>query len=87
MKEILDNAKNGAILVSWGSNIKSSSIPSELQQEILNSFAKLPLQILWKFENETVNEIAPSNVYASAWLPQQEILCMCQLQTTRKYRY
>lgn len=75
MKKILDDAKNGVILVSWGSNIKSASIPDTIQQEMLKGFAKLKQQIIWKWEDESINEIASENVYATSWLPQQDILC------------
>lgn len=72
---MLDNAKNGVILVCWGSNIKSASIPDNVRQEMLKGFANLPQQIIWKWEDESINEIASKNVYATPWLPQFDILC------------
>lgn len=72
---LLDEAKQGVILVSWGSNVNSASIPEHIKSEILKGFAKMPQQIIWKWEDETVNKIAPKNVFATKWLPQQDILC------------
>lgn len=72
----MDNAKHGVIFLSWGSNIKSSSMPPEKAQAILKAFGRFPHQIIWKWENEAeMNDIKPKNVYISKWLPQRDILC------------
>lgn len=78
MKEILDNAKNGVLLVSWGGNVKSSSIPEHIQREIVKGFAMLSLQVIWKWENVSMQEIVSKNVFVTPWLRQQEILCNLQ---------
>lgn len=74
-KQILDGAKNGAILVSWGGNVMSSSIPQHLQLEMIKAFAKLPLQVIWKWENASMQDVVPKNVFVSSWVPQRDILC------------
>lgn len=74
-KRILDNAKNGVLLVSWGGNVMSSSIPLHTQQEMIKGFAKLPLQVIWKWENASMQDIVPKNVLVSSWVPQRDILC------------
>lgn len=75
MKEILDNAKNGVLLVSWGGNVKSSSMPKHIQHELVKGFAKLSLQVIWKWENVSIQKIVSKNVFVTPWLPQQDILC------------
>lgn len=72
---MLDNATQGVILVSWGSNVKSASIPDHIRQEMVRGFAKLPQLVLWKWEDDSINDIVSDNVYATSWLPQQDILC------------
>lgn len=72
---MLDNATQGVILVSWGSNVKSASIPDDIRQEMVRGFAKLPQLVLWKWEDDSINDIVSDNVYATSWLPQQDILC------------
>lgn len=72
---MLDNANKGIILISWGSNIKSSSLEEAKVQGILRALRKLPLQIIWKWENDTLAN-KPDNVFIQSWLPQREILCM-----------
>lgn len=62
------------ILVSWGSNVESASIPDLQKDEILTAFSKLSQNIIWKWENESINDIAPKNVLVSEWLPQKGML-------------
>lgn len=73
--EFLDNANEGVILVSWGSNVKSASIPDHYCKEIVTAFSKLSQNIISKWENESINDIVSRNVLVSEWLPQKDILC------------
>lgn len=75
MQKLLDDAKDGVILVSWGSNIKSASIPDQIRQEMIRGFALLPQLIIWKWEDTSINKFISKNVYATSWLNQREILC------------
>lgn len=86
MKEILDNAKNGVLLVSWGGNVKSSSMPEHIQHELVKGFAKLSLQVIWKWENVSIQEIVSKNVFVTSWLPQQDILCKIKLAMLKVFR-
>lgn len=74
-KQILDNAKNGVLLVSWGGNVQSSSLPPHIQQEMVDGFAKLSLQIIWKWENASMQDVVSKNVFIVPWVPQRDILC------------
>lgn len=55
--------------------MNSSSIPEHLQQEMIEGFAKLPLQVIWKFENLAMQKLVSKNVHVVSWLPQKDILC------------
>ncbi|XP_065354388.1 UDP-glucosyltransferase 2-like [Calliphora vicina] len=73
LQEFLDNAKEGAIYFSMGSNLKSKDIPAETLKEILDTFRELKLKVLWKFEAETLPN-KPDNVYIKSWYPQPSVL-------------
>lgn len=72
LKKMLDNAKNGVIYFSMGSNLKSKMMPNELKQSLLKMFSELKQTVLWKFEEDLPNR--PSNVHILQWAPQQSIL-------------
>lgn len=73
MKEYLDGAKDGFILFSMGSNLKSIMLPEEKRNILLSVFKNLPYKILWKFEDENLPG-KPTNVKIGKWLPQNDIL-------------
>ncbi|XP_052756594.1 UDP-glycosyltransferase UGT5-like [Galleria mellonella] len=72
LKKLLDNAKNGLIYFSMGSNLKSKDLPDELKRGFLNIFSNLKQTVLWKFE-EAINDL-PKNVHIAQWAPQHSIL-------------
>lgn len=73
LKSFLDNAKEGVIYFSMGSNLKSKNLPKEKRDEILRAFSKLKQKVLWKWEDDSLPG-QPSNVKLARWLPQQDIL-------------
>ena len=74
LKEILDNAKNGVILISMGSILRGDSFPVDKREAIINVLRKRPETIIWKWESEKL-EGKPENLILKKWLPQKEILC------------
>lgn len=74
LQNILDNASDGVIYVSWGSIINSKGMPIEKRKEIVNAFKKLPQTILWKWENDSLTATA-KNIHIRSWMPQIDILC------------
>ncbi|XP_050422852.1 UDP-glycosyltransferase UGT4-like isoform X2 [Adelges cooleyi] len=73
LMRLLDNAVEGFIFFSFGSNIKMTSIPEHQVKVFIDSFKKLPQLILWKWENGTIDGI-PGNIHMDKWFPQQFIL-------------
>lgn len=73
IQKFLDEAEEGAIYFSLGSNVKSKFLPEEKKRAILNTFGKLKMKVLWKFE-ENYSLETPSNVKFCKWCPQQDIL-------------
>nr|ANI22002.1 UDP-glycosyltransferase 40F3 [Spodoptera exigua] len=72
LKKIMDNAKNGVIYFSLGSNLKSKNLPDELKKGLLEVFGGLKQTVLWKFEENLPNQ--PKNVHIVQWAPQQSLL-------------
>jgi hypothetical protein len=73
LQEFLDNAKDGVIYFSLGSNLKSTLLPKEKREILLNTFSKLKEKVLWKWE-EDILPGKPPNVHIAKWLPQQDVL-------------
>lgn len=72
LQEYMDNATNGVIYFSLGSNAKSANMAPEKKQIFLNIFGRLKQKVIWKFEEDLANK--PSNVLIKTWCPQQDIL-------------
>ncbi|XP_063921359.1 UDP-glycosyltransferase UGT5-like isoform X1 [Zophobas morio] len=73
LQQFLDDSKEGVIYFSMGSNLKSAEFPPEKRDAFLNTFSKMKMKILWKWE-EDVLPGQPKNVKLGKWLPQQDIL-------------
>ncbi|KAJ3648850.1 hypothetical protein Zmor_020621 [Zophobas morio] len=72
LKTILDNAKNGAIIFSLGTNIRSDKLDKRTQRALIDAFSKIPETVIWKFESDIEN--LPKNVIVRKWLPQNDAL-------------
>ncbi|XP_063706385.1 UDP-glycosyltransferase UGT4-like [Culicoides brevitarsis] len=73
LKKFLDEATNGAILWTFGSNVDISSTQPEKVDIILKELAKLQERVVIKWEIDDKSRL-PKNVFASKWLPQDSIL-------------
>ncbi|XP_065222654.1 UDP-glucosyltransferase 2-like [Planococcus citri] len=68
----MDNSSKGVIFFSLGSIIQASSLPNETITAFKEAFAELDLNVLWKFEDESLD--VPSNVIIRKWFPQRDLL-------------
>jgi UDP:flavonoid glycosyltransferase YjiC (YdhE family) len=57
-----------------GSSVRAANMPESLRQLFVNTFAKLPYRVLWKYESTIIQHDLPPNVKISRWLPQQDLL-------------
>lgn len=69
----MDDAKDGVIYFSLGSNFKSSLLAKNKLDALLNTFSKLKQRILFKWETEILPG-KPDNMMIAKWLPQDDIL-------------
>ncbi|XP_060666716.1 UDP-glucosyltransferase 2-like [Drosophila nasuta] len=74
LAEFLSNADNGAILLSLGSNVKSSHLKSDTNNKIFNVLSKLKQRVIWKWEDLDNTPGKSDNILYSKWLPQDDIL-------------
>lgn len=72
-KDFLDNAKEGFIYFSLGSNVKSKDLRKETLTAIIDTLKELPYKVLWKFEADELPG-KPNNVKLIKWAPQQSVL-------------
>ncbi|XP_070065012.1 uncharacterized protein [Drosophila virilis] len=73
LQQLLDKAKHGVIIISWGSQLKANTLSGAKREGLLRALARLPQQIIWKWENVTLPE-QPPNVHIMKWLPQRDLL-------------
>ncbi|XP_068633530.1 UDP-glycosyltransferase UGT5-like [Battus philenor] len=73
LKDLLDRSSNGVVYMNFGSNVKSSELPTEKKNAFLNVFRKLNQTVLWKWEDDILDN-KPKNLETRKWLPQKEIL-------------
>lgn len=76
VQTFLNDAKDGAIYFSLGSNIKLSKMPDRIKNIVANAFADFPnVRILIKNEEDfVIPSHKPMNVLNKTWFNQQEIL-------------
>lgn len=80
------SGETGFIYVSMGSSVKAANMPDHLRRMLVQTFAQLPYQVLWKWEgNASYMLDLSSNIKLSRWLPQQDILGM--LYTIKDYAF
>ncbi|KAB0795112.1 hypothetical protein PPYR_11951 [Photinus pyralis] len=73
LQDYLDEAKDGAIYFSMGSNLQGKDMNKEVRDAILKVFSKLKHKVLWKWEADVLPN-QPKNVRLGKWFPQQDIL-------------
>jgi len=76
----LDNAKEGAILFTFGSAAETTGMGPEMRRAILRALAKFPnIQFIWKLDNASRDAdaeliAATPNVHIFEWIHQSAVL-------------
>lgn len=74
LQKFLDGAGNdGAIFISFGSNLRSSNMRLDKLEAILSMIRGLRQRVVWKWDQDEMPN-RPSNVFIGKWLPQDSIL-------------
>ncbi|XP_044251846.1 UDP-glucosyltransferase 2-like [Drosophila takahashii] len=74
IEQFLDNSTQGAIFLSFGSNIKSHMVKPEIVQIMFNVLSGLKENIIWKWEDLGNTPGKALNILFKRWLPQDDIL-------------
>lgn len=70
--KFIEDSPNGVMFFTFGSLIRTSTLPNHVLQIFKEVFAKLPIRVLWKYELDMPDK--PDNVFVSNWMPQRDIL-------------
>lgn len=73
LQKFLDEADEGVVYFSMGSNLRSADLHLDKREAILRALGKLKQKVLWKFETDDIVNL-PKNVKISKWLPQSDVL-------------
>lgn len=73
IQKFIDEAENGVILFSLGSNAKSTYLSESKVNALLRTFSTLKQRVIWKWESDFLPG-KPDNVLIGKWLPQDDIL-------------
>ncbi|XP_035916501.1 UDP-glucosyltransferase 2-like isoform X2 [Anopheles stephensi] len=73
LQQIVDDAANGVIVVSFGSVLKASTLPNRKRAAMMEAFQHFDKRVVWKWEENMENQ--PANVFTQKWLPQRDVLC------------
>lgn len=68
----IEDSPQGIIFFSFGSIVKSASLPVHIENAFKEALAQVPQKVLWKYEGEM--EDKPNNVMIKKWFPQRDIL-------------
>ncbi|XP_065075736.1 UDP-glycosyltransferase UGT5-like [Ochlerotatus camptorhynchus] len=74
LQQWLDDSPEGVIVISWGSVLRASTLPKEKRDAILSALRRIPMKVLWKWEDDNPSDL-PKNVVVRKWLPQRDVLC------------
>ncbi|KAL0100773.1 hypothetical protein PUN28_019272 [Cardiocondyla obscurior] len=72
IREFLDNAQDGAIYFSLGSNLQTDQLPTGPLTALCNALGSLKQRVLWKHDGNMA--IHPTNIKFVKWVPQQAVL-------------
>ncbi|XP_039757363.1 uncharacterized protein LOC120631751 [Pararge aegeria] len=71
--KFFEESEHGVIYVSFGSVVKSSTMPADKVKDVLNVMSQLPQRFIWKWETKAML-MDKNKLYISEWLPQIDIL-------------
>ncbi|XP_050303467.1 UDP-glucosyltransferase 2-like [Anthonomus grandis grandis] len=77
LDKLLDGNPQGTIYFSIGSMFAAETFPDETLQGILDAFAQLPYDVIWRVNvaNLSKNLNFSKNVHLESWVPQLDLLC------------
>lgn len=74
MQEFLDNAEEGVIYFSFGSNLQSDKLPKAKVNAIITALTNAKQKVIMKWDTDDLKQKNSAKLFFSKWLPQNEIL-------------
>ncbi|XP_026679488.1 2-hydroxyacylsphingosine 1-beta-galactosyltransferase-like [Diaphorina citri] len=73
LEDIMSNAPEGVVYVSFGSIIQPAKMPAELKDTLVRVFSKMRQTVLWRWKGTPIANL-PKNIVQKNWVPQQAVL-------------
>lgn len=86
IRKFLDGAKDGAVVISLGTNVAWKAIGLEKLKAVVLALSQLKQRVIWKLKTEVPLEM-PNNVMVVEWMPQNDILSMSIIFIEKKNIY
>ncbi|XP_045447432.1 UDP-glycosyltransferase UGT5-like [Melitaea cinxia] len=74
IEKFLNESEHGVIIFSFGSLIKTATMPKYKEEIFINALSKLKQRVIWKFEHSAEEGTLVGNILKVKWLPQYELL-------------
>ncbi|XP_052756090.1 UDP-glucosyltransferase 2-like isoform X1 [Galleria mellonella] len=74
IEKFLNESEHGVILLSFGSLIKTSTIPKYKEEIIIRVLSKFKQRVIWKYEDSDEEGTLVGNILKVRWIPQYELL-------------
>ncbi|XP_023955102.2 UDP-glycosyltransferase UGT5-like isoform X1 [Bicyclus anynana] len=74
IEKFLNESEHGVVLFSFGSLIRTATLPKYKEEMIVNSLSKLKQRVIWKYEDSAEQGNLTGNILRVRWLPQYELL-------------
>ncbi|KAG5861030.1 UDP-glucosyltransferase 2, partial [Gonioctena quinquepunctata] len=73
LQKYMDSAREGVILFTMGSHIRTTVLPEETIKCIIKALSRIPQKVLLKWETDDIS-IASENILTRRWFPQTSVL-------------
>lgn len=74
IERFINESEHGVVLFSWGSLIKTATIPKYKEDIIMNALSKIKQRVIWKYENSDEEGTLIGNILKVKWIPQYDLL-------------
>ncbi|XP_039751441.1 UDP-glycosyltransferase UGT5-like isoform X2 [Pararge aegeria] len=74
IERFLNESEHGVVLFSFGSLIRTATLPKYKEDIIVNALSKLKQRVIWKYEDSAEEGNLTGNILRVRWLPQYELL-------------
>ncbi|XP_037302846.1 UDP-glucosyltransferase 2-like [Manduca sexta] len=74
IERFMNESEHGVVLLSFGSLIKTATIPKHKEEMIVRTLSKIKQRVIWKYEDSGEEGTITGNILRVRWLPQYELL-------------